>query len=74
MPYTAGMPLREGVYLDFRSFRLNAPSVALSRITDDQGVPVSDLRTVLSRLHYRTESGALETMENLADLVVTLRA
>ncbi len=62
VPYTAGMPLREGVYLDFRSFRLNTPSVPLSRITDDQGIAVSDLRTVLSRLHYRTESGVLETI------------
>lgn len=60
VPYQAGMPLREGVYLDFRSFRLNTPSVALERITDDQGVPVTDLRASLSRLQYRDGGGAVK--------------
>lgn len=60
VPYKAGMPLREGVYFDFRSFRLNTPSVALERITDDQGLPVADLRASLSRLQYRDEGGAVK--------------
>lgn len=60
VPYKAGTALREGVYLDFRAFRLNAPSVPLERITDDQGLAVSDLRTALSRLRFRTDSGTVE--------------
>lgn len=60
--YKAGMQLREGVYFDFKSFRLNTPSVPLARITDDQGVAVTDLRGVLSRLRYRTDSGRVEVL------------
>lgn len=62
VPYKAGMALREGVYLDFRAFKLNAPSVPMPRITDDQGVSVTDLRTVLSRLRYRTDSGTVKSI------------
>ncbi|HRD52898.1 MAG TPA: hypothetical protein PKY96_09670 [Flavobacteriales bacterium] len=60
--YKAGMPLREGVYFDFKAFRLNTPSVPLARITDDQGLAVTDLRGVLSRLRYRTDSGRVEVL------------
>lgn len=57
VPYHGGMDLREGVYLDFLSFRLNAPSVPIAQLRDDQGLPVTDLRTGLSRLRYTADSG-----------------
>jgi len=60
VPYKAGQAFREGVYLDFSAFRLNAPTVPLERITDDQGLAVSDLRAALSRLRHRTDSGTVE--------------
>lgn len=62
LPYHGGMDLREGVYLDFRAFRLNAPSVPLARLRDDQGQPVSDVRGVLSKLHYQTDSGTVRKL------------
>lgn len=62
VPYHGGMDLREGVYLDFISFRLNAPSVPLERLRDDQGLPVSDLRASLSKLQYENDSGAVKRL------------
>lgn len=61
-PYHGGMELRDGLYLDFRAFRLNAPSIPLATVRDDQGLAVSDLRTTLSRLSYRTDSGTVEKL------------
>jgi len=62
VPYQVGMAMREGVYFDSRAFRLNSPSVPMERITDDQGLAVSDLRGVLSRLRYLTDSGSVESL------------
>lgn len=62
VPYHGGMDLREGVYLDFRAFRLNTPSVPLARLRDDQGQTVNDLRSVLSKLQYQTDSGAVRKL------------
>jgi len=62
VPYQGGMDLRDGIYLDFRAFRMNTPSIPSSRILDQQGLPVSDLRTVLSRVHYRTDSGSIQKL------------
>lgn len=56
--YHGGMDLREGIYTDFRAFRLNHPSIPQERLRDDQGLPVSDLRRVLSKLYYQPDSGA----------------
>ncbi|MBK9176222.1 MAG: hypothetical protein IPM46_07775 [Flavobacteriales bacterium] len=62
VPYHGGMDLREGVYLDFRAFRLNAPSVPLARLRDDQGQPVTDVRSVLSKLQQLTDSGIVQRL------------
>lgn len=61
-PYQGGMDLREGIYLDFRAFRYNAPSVPLERLRDDQGLPVRDLRAVLSRLRYQPDTGGVQSI------------
>lgn len=62
VPYHGGMELRDGIYQDFRAFRLNTPSIPASRILDQQGLPVSDLRTVLSRVQFRTDSGNVQKL------------
>ncbi len=62
VPYQGGMDLRDGIYLDFRAFRLNSPSIPLAQVRDEQGLPVSDLRMALSRLSYRTDSGSVQKL------------
>lgn len=62
VPYRGGMDLREGIYRDFRSFRLNAPSIPMGRLRDDQGLAVRDIRQVLSKLKYQPDSGAAKTL------------
>lgn len=60
--YRGGMDLREGIYRDFRSFRLNTPSIPLARLRDDQGLPVRDIRQVLSKLWYQPDSGGVQAL------------
>ncbi|MFN3874562.1 MAG: hypothetical protein ACK4L7_01455 [Flavobacteriales bacterium] len=62
VPYKAGMPLREGLYLSFREFRLNSPGVPLARVRDEQGLPVADLRAVVSRVRFVDDSGAVSVL------------
>ncbi|MEZ4757754.1 MAG: hypothetical protein R2817_13070 [Flavobacteriales bacterium] len=62
VPYSAGMDLRDGLYRSFHEFRLNAPGVAMERLRDDQGLPVRDLRKVMSRLYWQPDSGAREAI------------
>lgn len=62
VPYKGGMDLRDGLYLDFRAFRLNSPTIPLSQLRDDQGLPVTDLRMHLSRLSYVSDSGAVRKL------------
>ena len=62
VPYHGGMDLREGVYRNFRDFRLNTPSIPRSRLRDDQGLPVGDIRQVLSKLHYQPDSGGVQVL------------
>lgn len=62
VPYQGGMDLREGIYRDFRSFRLNAPSIPQAKLRDDQGLPVGDIRRALSKLHYQADSGGVQAV------------
>lgn len=62
VPYRGGMDLREGIYFDFRAYRLNAPSVPQDRLRDDQGLPVTDVRGTLSKLYFQPDSGALQAV------------
>ena len=62
VPYRGGMDLREGVYRDFRAFRLNTPSIPLDRLPDDQGLPIPDIRQVLSKLWYQPDSGGVQEL------------
>lgn len=55
--YHGGMDLHDGVYVDFRSFRMNAPTVRIEDLRDDQGLPVSDIRRALSKLYFQADSG-----------------
>jgi hypothetical protein len=60
--YHGGMDLRDGVYADFKSFRFNDPTVPLERLRDEQGLPVKDIRTSLSRLYWQPDSGARQSI------------
>jgi hypothetical protein len=62
VPYSAGMDLRDGLYRSFRDLRLNAPAIPMERLRDDQGLPVQDLRRVVSRLYWQPDSGAREAV------------
>ena len=62
VPYRGGMDLREGVYRDFLSFRMNTPSIPQAQLRDDQGLPVRDIRQVLSKLHYQPDSGGVQSL------------
>ena len=62
VPYHGGMDLREGVYRNFRDFRLNTPAIPQVRLRDDQGLPVRDIRQVLSKLHYQPDSGGVQVL------------
>ena len=44
--YQGGFDFHDGVYLDFASFRANAPTVPKSKLLDAQGGSVKDLREV----------------------------
>ncbi len=57
VPYEAGMDLRDGLYRDFREFRSNAPGVPMDRLRDEQGLPVRDVRAVLSRMYWQPDTG-----------------
>jgi len=52
--YQGGMDLREGIYLDFPSFRMNAPSIPKDRLTDDQGRAVANIQK--TRRLFRPDS------------------
>lgn len=62
VPYHGGMDLHEGIYRDFHEFRLNAPSIPQSRLRDDQGLPVRDIRQVVSKLWYQPDSGGVQVI------------
>jgi hypothetical protein len=57
VPYVAGMELRDGIYTDFTAFRYNRPSVPMEQLRDDQGLPIRDIRTVVSKLFWQPENG-----------------
>ena len=57
VPYAAGMDLRDGLYRSFAEFRLNAPGMPMEQLRDDQGLPVRDVRAVLSRIYWQPDSG-----------------
>ena len=60
--YHAGFGLRDGVYFDFRSFRLNTPSAPLEQLRDDQGLPIKDIRRTVSKLYWQPDSGARQVL------------
>lgn len=55
--YYGGMELRDGVYANFQAFRSNAPTVRIEALSDDQGLPVRDIRRAVSKLYYQPDSG-----------------
>jgi hypothetical protein len=42
--YKGGFDFREGIYLDFHSFRYNSPSYPLEELTDEQGIRIREIR------------------------------
>ncbi|MCB0768928.1 MAG: hypothetical protein KDC00_00800 [Flavobacteriales bacterium] len=55
--YFGGMDLREGLYRDFQSFRLNAPSIPLGRLRTADGLAVSDIRRTSGKLYWQPDTG-----------------
>lgn len=62
VPYFGGMDLRDGVYLSPASFRANRPDVPLADLRDDQGLPVLDIRTVVSKLYWQADTGGTKAL------------
>ncbi len=62
VPYTGAMELNDGVYKNFKAFRHNRPSVPLEKLRDDQGMPISDIRRVVSKLYWQPDLGAREAL------------
>lgn len=63
VPYHGGMDLRDGIYTGFQAFRTNTPSVPIEKLRDDQGLPVRDIRAVLSKLYYQPDSGSRQVLK-----------
>ncbi len=55
--YSGGFTFRDGIYLDFRSFRHNAPSILMDVLTTSQGQKVTDLRSTNGKLFFPDSSG-----------------
>lgn len=60
--YQGGMELNDGLYVDFKAFRLNAPTYPIGQLRDDQGQPVIDIRRDVSKLHFQPDSGARQSL------------
>ena len=61
--YHGGMDLHDGVYNGFQAFRTNTPSVPIEKLRDDQGLPVRDIRAVLSKLYFQPDSGSRQVLK-----------
>ena len=61
--YFGGMDLREGIYVDFRSFRENMPTVPLAKLKDQQGNAVTDVRQASGKLSWQPDSGARQAVD-----------
>jgi hypothetical protein len=59
--YAAGV-LHDGLYKDFRSFRSNSPTVPSERLRDDQGLPVRDIRSVVSKMYWQPDTGGQQVV------------
>ncbi len=55
--YAGGFELHDGVYKDFSAFRSNSPTVAREDLRDDQGLKVSDIRRVVSKMYHVDANG-----------------
>ncbi len=60
--YYTGFGLKEGVYADFNAFRLNNPTVPKEKLRDGDGLPVSDIRRVVSKLTWQPDTGGVVTI------------
>jgi hypothetical protein len=54
--------LHDGVYFNFRAFRLNAPSIPAEKLRDDQNMPVRDIRRAVSKLYWQPDTGARQSI------------
>jgi hypothetical protein len=55
--YSGGFEFRDGIYLDFRSFRNNAPTIPFAALTTAQGQRVTDLRSTNGKLFHTDSTG-----------------
>ena len=52
-----GFTLHDGVYAEFQAFRYNSPTLSIAELTDDQGIPIRDIRRVVSKLYWQPPEG-----------------
>src|SRR5690606_37040618 len=53
--YHAGFGLKEGIYADFMAFRVDRRTVPKERLRDANGLPVVDIRKVVSKVTWQPD-------------------
>jgi hypothetical protein len=54
--YFGGMDLREGLYKDFLSFRMNSPTIPVAQLRTSEGLAVSDIRRASGKLYWQPDT------------------
>ena len=62
VPYHGGMDLKDGIYRDFNSFKFNRP-IPIEKLRDQQGIPISDIRSVVSKLYWQPDTGGRQAIK-----------
>ena len=57
VPYTGAFTFNEGIYFNFEAFRNNSPSVPKEDLRNAQGLPITDIRQVVSKLYWQPDTG-----------------
>lgn len=60
--YHTGFGLKEGIYADFMAFRMDRPTVPKERLRDTNGLPVLDIRKVVSKVTWQPDTGGVVTI------------
>ena len=61
--YFGGMDLREGLYKDFKSFRMNEPSIPIGRLRTSEGLGVTDIRRASGKLFWQPDTGDRKSVD-----------
>ncbi|MEZ4738796.1 MAG: hypothetical protein R2818_05420 [Flavobacteriales bacterium] len=61
--YFGGMDLHDGLYKDFKSFRLNEPSIPIDRLRTSEGLGVTDIRRASGKIYWQPDTGERKTVD-----------